>query len=74
MVNTTSICREKKSCFLGKADKLWIAILFAWDSSPIKTCADFQLIANSSTLLQELILQADSWPSMHILLGGYGKD
>lgn len=58
-----------------KADKLWIAILFAWDPSPIKTSVDSQLIVNSSTLLQKLILQADSWSPMHILLrgGGMGK-
>lgn len=44
-----------------KADKLWIAILFAWDSSPVKTCVDSQLILSSSTLFQNL--QADSWES-----------
>lgn len=49
------------------ADKLWIAILFAWDSSPIKTCADSRLIVNSSTLLQKLILQEEGWSPMHIL-------
>lgn len=53
-----------------KADKLWIAILFAWDSSPVKACVDSQLILSSSTLLQKLNLQADS--PMHIIFFGGG--
>lgn len=54
-----------------KADKLWIVILLAQDSSPVKTCVDSQLILSSSTLLQKLILQADSWESYaHYFLEG----
>lgn len=57
-----------------KADKLWIAILFAWDSSPVKTCVDSQLILSWSTLFQKLNLQADSWESyaQHFFFGGVG--
>lgn len=42
-----------------KANKLWIAILFAQDSA-VKTCVDSQMILSSSTLLEKLILQANS--------------
>lgn len=60
-------------CLLVKADKLWIAILFTRDSSSVKTCVDSQLILSSSTLLQKLILQADSWESYaHHFWGGVG--